>query len=505
VLRLDHISKGFPGVQALSDVSVRVERGQVLALCGENGAGKSTLMKILSGIYRADEGRILLDDQEVTIASPHHAQLLGVVIIHQELNLMPNLTVAENIYIGHMPRRFTMVDTARLRRDARALLESLGVDLPVDSPIRDLSIAQQQMVEIAKALSYPSSRVIIMDEPTSSLTDRETVILFDLIRRLKEQGLAIIFISHRMDEVFEIADTIAVLRDGQLVVQWSSASDTNRALVTQAMVGRPLADLFQKQEAVVGEVVLEVRGLSKRPTSEAGMSGRLDNISLVLRCGEILGLAGLVGAGRTELARALFGIDRYDQGEIILAGQPVRIESPHLAIRLGLGFVPEDRKQQALILNMAVGENTTLAGLQRFSTLGWINSERERVEVTRLINSLHIRPPHMDEQVVNLSGGNQQKVVLARWLTLKPRILLLDEPTRGVDVGAKAEIHGLISELAQQGTAILVISSELPEVLGLADRIAVMARGRIVANFSRAEATQERIMVAATAGEGVRV
>ncbi len=481
MLALERIGKRFPGVVALHDVSLDITPGSVLALAGENGAGKSTLMKILTGIYCADTGRIVLDGLELVLDGPAAAQRAGIAIVHQELNLLPNLTVAENIYIGREPRRFGWLAASALREQAERLLRELGIDLPAAAPVSQLSIAQQQMVEIAKALSL-ASRYLVLDEPTSSLTEREAQVLFALIRRLRDQGLGIVYISHRMDELFALSDRVAVLRDGELV--WRSATAaTSREDVIAAMVGRPLAEFYRKVDAKIGDIVLTLEHLG---------------VTLELRRGEIVGLAGLIGAGRTELARTLFGVDPAPYGAIAIDGRKRRIASPRDAIRAGLGLVPEDRKGQALFLSMAVRENITLASLRHFSALGWISGKRERAGAQSLVDSLRIRTAGMEQSVVNLSGGNQQKVVLARWLALHPKILILDEPTRGVDVGAKAEIHGLIGALASGGAAILLISSELPEVLSLADRVLVMARRRIVANLGRAEVSPERVMAAAT-------
>jgi ribose transport system ATP-binding protein len=496
MLALDHVSKRFGGVQALHDVSLSLTGGTVLALAGENGAGKSTLMKILTGIYHADEGRILLDGRELDIDSPMAAQRAGLSIVHQELNLFPNLSVAENISIGREPNSAGWIKARVQRRDAEQHLAKLGINVPAGALVGRLSIAEQQMVEIAKAVSV-ASRFIVMDEPTSSLTERETDVLFALIRRLRGQGLGIVYISHRMEELFLIADHIAVMRDGQMVAQWPVAKTTREEIVA-AMVGRPLSEFYQKVEAPIGNVVLEVRGLDRAPSGE-GEQGRLLDISFNVRAGEIVGLAGLTGAGRTELARTLFGADHALRASISVGGRRVRIGSPADAIRAGFGLVPEDRKNQALFLAMTVRENITLAGLRALSVMGWIDAKKERAEAIDLIARLSIRTAGPEQAVVDLSGGNQQKAVLARWIAMRPKVLILDEPTRGVDVGAKTEIHRLIGEMVAAGTAVLVISSELPEVLSLADRILVMARGRIAAELPRSAASAQAVMAAATA------
>ena len=499
LLRIANVSKGFPGVQALDDVSVDIIAGEVLALVGENGAGKSTLMKILSGVYAPDGGAILLDGAEVAIGSPLHAQRLGIAIIYQEFNLMPNLSVAANIFVGREPARAGLIDERRMRHDARALLQSLEQDIDTRTLVSELSVAHQQMVEIAKALSL-RARVLIMDEPTSALTEHETAILLRVIRRLRVQGLAIVFISHRLDEVLAIADRVAVLRDGRLI-DTSPAAETTKAGLINRMVGRPLAEFYPRQRSERGGPVLEVRRLDHVVGRPGGAPLRLQNISFTLHHGEVLGLAGLVGAGRTELARVLFGADPASQGEILIDGRTVDVRSPAAAIRHGIGLVPEDRKQQALILDLSVRENMTLPGLVRLSRRGFVSRVRERAQVRHFVDALRIKTTGSEQLVVDLSGGNQQKVILARWLALHPRVLILDEPTRGVDVGAKAEIHALIGELATAGTGVLVISSELPEVLNLADRILVMSHGRLTGEFTRAEATQEKIMASATGEE----
>ncbi len=495
LLEMRDIRKAFPGVLALDGVNLTVRRGEVHAVGGENGAGKSTLMKILSGVVPRDAGEILIDGQPVEITSPRVAQALGISTIYQEFNLVPSLSVAENIFLGHQPGRLGLVDWRRLEQDAAKLLDRLGVKLDPHVPVATLSVAQQQMVEVAKALSS-RARILIMDEPTSALTEREAELLFALIRRLKAEGIAIIFISHRLEEIFEIADRITVLRDGRLVAT-VDAAQTNPSEIVRMMVGRVLEDLFHKEPARIGEVVLEVRGLSRTVSQDGAVRRVLDNVSFQVRRGEIVGLAGLVGAGRTEVARAIVGADPIDSGEIWLDGRPVHIRSPQDAIRLGIGFVPEDRKTQALILNMAVRENISLALL---GTRGYgpLHIGEERSLARRLVEALLIRTPSVEQRVVNLSGGNQQKVVIAKWLALSPKVLILDEPTRGIDVAAKAEVHALMSRLAGQGVGILMISSELPEVLSMSDRILVMCEGRITCDLPRAEADQEKVMTCAT-------
>lgn len=489
-LLMEHVYKSFPGVRAVQDVTLSAYPGEILSLVGENGAGKSTLMNVLNGVLQADSGRILLDGVPVAIGSPRQALELGVTMIHQELALIPQLTVGQNIYLGREPRRVlgALVDWGKLYAGAQHELERQGIDIPVRSTIADLSIAQRQMVEIARALSY-KARIIVLDEPTSSLTERETETLFGLMRSLRDQGVTLIFISHRMEEVFALSDRIAVMRDGQMV-DVRPTTELTPAQVVRMMVGRELTDFFPKTAAKRGDVVLRASHL------RAGR--QLRDASLELRQGEIVGLAGLVGAGRTNLARALFGADRLDGGEIWIDQKQVSIHSPREAIRLGIGLVPEDRKGQGLFLGQSVRTNAAVTLYQRFSKLGFINYRKIEQWAQDSVARLKIRTPGLKQKVRNLSGGNQQKVVISRWLALNPRVLILDEPTRGVDVGAKAEIHALMSELAAQGMAILMISSELPEILGVSDRVLVMHEGRITAEFSRDEATQDRIMQAAT-------
>ena len=494
VLRMEQISKRFPGVQALDNVTFQVARGEIHALVGENGAGKSTLMKILTGAIPRDSGQIILRGQQVEIDSPGRAQQLGISMIHQELALIPYLNVGQNIYLGREPGGPLpgLINWPQLYSQAREQLARLNMDLVPLTPVIDLPIAQQQMVEVAKALSF-NANIIVMDEPTSALTERETETLFEVMRTLRAQGVTIIFISHRLEEVFEIADRVTVLRDGHLIGV-APIGEVSMDDVVRMMVGRELGEMYPKQEVPRQDVVLRVQGLTR--------GNDLRDVSLELHRGEILGIAGLVGAGRTPLARALFGIDPVERGEIWVDGQPARINSPHTAIRLGLGFVPEDRKEQGLFLGMAVRENITIGILDRFSTLGFPRFRELDRLAERYVRQLDIRTPGLRQRTRNLSGGNQQKVVIARWLTLHPKVLILDEPTRGIDVGAKAEIHALMNRLAGEGVGIIMISSELPEILGISDRVLVMRQGQIVGEFSRAEATQDAIMLCAAGGKG---
>ena len=501
LLRMTGIGKSFPGVQALEDVSLAVWPGECLGLVGENGAGKSTLMKILSGVYAPDAGTIELSGRPAALHSPRQAQDLGVSIIYQEFNLMPNLTVAENVFVGREPNASGFVRWDELRGRTQALLDQLGVRLRPGATVRDLSVAEQQMVEIAKALST-NAKIVIMDEPTSALTETEVAALLEIIRGLKARGLGVIYISHRLDEVMAVCDRVTVLRDGRNVGEMPIAEASPERIV-RLMVGRNLGDLFQKDASAADAAarpVLEVRGLSRTGTARDPSAIVLSDISFDVRAGEIVGLAGLVGSGRTEVARAIFGADLFDRGEVRIDGKPVRLASPRDAIRAGIGLVPEDRKAQGLVLGMTVEDNISLAALPRLVRYGFIRMKEELALATRFIEALRVRTPSPEQQVVNLSGGNQQKVVIAKWLALQPRLLIMDEPTRGIDIGAKAEVHSLMNQLAQQGVAILMISSELPEIIGMSDRVLVMSQGRLAGELDRAEATQERIMTLATGG-----
>ena len=491
ILEMQHIHKRFPGVHALNDVSITVYPGEVLALVGENGAGKSTLMKVLAGAVQPDEGTILIDGQPVAITNPRRAQELGIGIIYQELSLVNALSIGENIFLGDLPRHPRLpgkVDWPELWRRTSKVLEHVRLRIPPQTLVRDLSVAQKQMVEIARALAR-NVRVLILDEPTSALTLQETETLFNIIHDLRERGVAIIYISHRMEEVFTITQRVTVLRDGQLIGTLPTSEATEDRLISM-MVGRDLSRLFSRAAEATGPVCLEVRGLRR--------AGVLNDISFHVCAGEIVGIAGLVGSGRTELVRSIFGADPIDGGEILLNGEKVTIRSPRDAVRLGIGLVPEDRKQQALFLRLAIRENISLPVLTRLGTPAFPSRAKERSLVADYIKSLRIRTPSMEQRVEALSGGNQQKVVIARWLATNPKVLILDEPTRGIDVGAKAEVHALIARLAEQGVAIIMVSSELPEILGMSHRVLVMRQGRIVANIPREEATEERIMAAAT-------
>lgn len=490
VLEMRNVTKRFPGVVALNDVQFDLRPGEVHCLVGENGAGKSTLMKILAGAQPMDSGMIRLSGESVTITSPHHAQQLGISMIYQEFNLSPYLSVAENIFLGREPRigKSPFINWSQMYRDAREILGRIRVDLDVRKPVNELSVAQQQMVEIAKAISF-NSKIIVMDEPSATLTDHELEALFDLIRTLRKDGIGLIYISHRLEEIFEIGDRLTVMRDGQYIGT-SQVADLTREEIIRMMVGRELKDEFPKEVFQAGEERLRVEGLTRQ--------GAFRDVSFSLRAGEIVGLTGLVGAGRTEVARAIFGADRLDGGHITLDGKPVLVKSPQDAIRQGIGLLTEDRKGQGLVLGMTVRENTTLANLSSLVKRLFVDRRRERSVASQYVKELQIKTPSIEQIVQNLSGGNQQKVVLAKWLFTQSRILIFDEPTRGIDVGAKVEIYKLMNELARKGACILMISSELPEVLGMCDRILVMHEGRLAGELARKDATQERIMHLAT-------
>lgn len=488
VIRMEHIHKSFGGVHALSDVHIDVRAGEVHAILGENGAGKSTLIKIMTGVYQPDSGEMFLYDEPVRFGGPRDAQRQGIAAIYQEPSLFPDLDVAENIMAGRQPTRGGRIDWRAMYREARELLRQLGVGLDPRTRARNLSVAQQQTVEIARALSL-NAQLLIMDEPTSSLTLTEVEELFRIVRQLRASDTAVIFISHRLEELFAVADRVTILRDGQYV-DTRAMSDVNSEALIQLMVGRQVDDLFPKEEAPAGPPLLEVKNLTA--------SGKFEDISFGIRAGEILGLAGLIGAGRTDVARALFGIQPRHGGSIAVDGQKVTIDNPQQAMALGLAFVPEDRQHHGLVLPMSIAANITLPILSRFTTAGWFREEDARNVATRAAQRLEVRSAGIDQKVRELSGGNQQKVVLAKWLETAPHILILDEPTRGIDVGTKAAVHQLMSDLANEGVAILMISSELPEILGMSDRILVMREGHITGSFMRGEATQEKIMAAAT-------
>ena len=489
ILELKKISKSFSGVEVLHEVSFSLRPGEVHALLGENGAGKSTLVKVITGVHHPDSGEIYLNGAPVRFSDTHETRQAGIAAIYQELTLFPDLDVAENIFVGRQPVTFGgRVDWRKLYAEAGRLLDSLGVKLDLRQKARMLSIAQQQMVEIARAFSI-NAQILIMDEPTSSLTLSEVADLFRLVRRLRADGTAILFISHRLEELFELADRVTVLRDGAYV-DTRLMKDLTRDDLIRMMVGRTINNLFPKQDVRAGDVILSVENLTR--------TGSFRDVSFDLRRGEILGLAGLVGAGRTNVARAIFGVEPATGGRIQVEGREVAITSPQQAIKLGLAYVPEDRQLHGLIPAMHITSNISLPTLHQYARIGWLQDTSERKLAYEGALQMEVRANNIWQLARELSGGNQQKVVLAKWLSTKPRILILDEPTRGIDVGTKAAVHGLMSKLAAEGMAILMISSELPEILGMSDRVIVMREGLVTGHFSRAEATQEKIISAAT-------
>ncbi len=495
-LEMRAISKTFPGVRALNHVDLRVRRGEVHALAGENGAGKSTLMKIMTGVSRADPGgTILIEGQPVDIGDPVHARQLGISIIYQELSVVENLTVAENLFLAREPvGRSGLIDTRRMNRDAGTILDMLEMDIPATAPVARLSIGQKQMIEIAKAISY-NSKIIVMDEPTAALSQHETLTLLRIVRTLRERNVGIVYITHRLDEIFEIADRVTILRDGTTIDSLPIASVT-RDLLVRKMVDRELSQLYGTHESYATEtVVLAAAGLTLRHPTPHGAKVR--DVSFALHQGEVLGFFGLIGAGRTEIMEMIFGI-RPCQGEIHIGGELVQIRSPADAIAHGIGFVTEDRKSQGLVLGMTVRENFSLTHLEEYSPLQFIDRAAEGARCRAFVATLGIKTPTIEQRAVNLSGGNQQKVVIAKWVARRPRILIVDEPTRGIDIGAKAEVHALLARLAREGIGIIVISSDLPEVLAISDRVAVVKEGRISGILTRADASQERVMQAAT-------
>ena len=494
LLRMTAIRKHFPGVQALADAGLEVQPGEIHALLGENGAGKSTLIKILAGAQQPDSGTIEFGGEPVVMASPHDAQRRGIATIYQEFTLAPNMTIAENVFIGREPGPSVFVDWGKMASDTRTITERLGLELQPLSIVRGLSVAEQQMVEIARALSM-KSRLIVMDEPTSALSLAEVDKLFRIARELKAQRLSIIFVTHRLEEVMQICDRYTVLRDGRLMGSGSIKDITIDGII-RLMVGREVKELFGHRNRETGsDVVLRVEGLNRLGNARDQSATVLEDVSLEVRRGEILGVAGLVGAGRTEMARSVFGADRFDSGRIIIEGREVRIRSPKDAIHHGIGLVPEDRKQQALFLALAVRINLSMASHGQLLRWGvFIDETAERAMVEEYRQKLNIRMATPEQLIANLSGGNQQKVTLARWLALRPKVLIVDEPTRGIDIGAKVEVHNLLFEMAQSGIAVIAISSELPEILAVSDRIVAMREGRVTGQVKREEATEELLM-----------
>ncbi len=486
ILEIENIRKEFPGVLALDNVELRLRRGTVHALMGENGAGKSTLMKIIAGIYSLDTGNFRLRGQEIRLKSPLDALEKGIAMIHQELNLMAPMTVAENIWIRREPtNRFGFVDHSEMRRKTVELFRRLNINIDPDVKVRTLSVANRQMVEIAKAVSY-ESEVLIMDEPTSALTEREVEHLFTIIRSLKAEGKGIIYITHKMNELFEIADEFSVFRDGKYIATRKS-TEVTRDDIIRMMVGREITQMFPKETVPIGDVVVSVKGL--------GLKGIFHDVTFDVRAGEILGIAGLVGSGRSNIAETIFGVTPATSGTIELFGKTEIIDSPSTAMKHGMAFLTEDRKDTGCFLLLDIQENTQIAVLQSgYVKNGFVQQKQLSRDSVEMSQALRVKTPDMSEPIINLSGGNQQKVLISRWLLTKPKILILDEPTRGIDVGAKAEIHRLISKLAGQGVAVIMISSEMPEVLGMSDRIMVVHEGRVTGFLDRAEANQVKIM-----------
>ncbi|MEA2598971.1 MAG: galactofuranose transport system ATP-binding protein [Thermomicrobiales bacterium] len=503
LLEMEEIRKIFPGVVALDGARLRVDRGEVHAIVGQNGAGKSTLIKILNGAYRRDGGRVVFDGRPVDFHSPQQAQSAGVSTIYQEINLVPFRSVAENIFMGREPRRFGFIDWRRMNREATEILGRFGVHLDVRQPLMNLNVALQQMVAIARAVSF-ESRLVIMDEPTSSLDEREVATLFDVIRGLKASGVSVIYISHRLDELHQIGDRITIMRDGKTVDE-RALSEISKLEIVARMLGKELGEV--RREGATGFTKRDVQTTSAPLLEASGLRrGRaLQGASVAVRPGEIVGLAGLLGSGRTEVARVVFGADSVEDGTVRFEGQPAAFHSPAGAIRTGIGLCSEDRKAEGIIPYMSVRENLTLAALPTLARNGIVDRNRQREVVDRFIMRLDIKTSSPEQRIRELSGGNQQKVLLARWLCLNPKLLILDEPTRGIDVGAKAEIQGLIDELADQGLGVLMISSEIEEIVEGSDRVTVLRDGRTVAEFDRDQISQDAIITAMAHGEDAAV
>jgi len=489
LLEASNIVKSFPGVKALRGVSIRLEKGEVLSIIGENGAGKSTLMKVLAGVHRPDEGILRMNGEAFEILKLKDATDRGISLIHQELNLAGNLSVGANIFLGREPLKFGLIDNEKIHADAKRFLDAVGLDVPTDRLVEELPIGKQQLVEIAKALST-DARILIMDEPTSSLSTHEAERLFKVIKDLRSKGVSVIYISHRLGEVKELSDRVTVLRDGENAGDLSVEEITHDAMV-RLMVGRDISQFYQRQSHEPGDVALKVDRL-RTPANPA------HQVSFEIRSGEIVGVAGLVGAGRTEMLQSLFGIAPPIEGEIQIKGKPAEIKSPIEAIEAGIALAPEDRKQQGIILEMAVRENMSLSSLKRDQRKGFLNREKENAITSEMIGKMRVKTPGPEQMVQFLSGGNQQKVVLGKWLAMEPEILLLDEPTRGIDIGAKEEIYQLMEELAKRGVAILFVSSEMEEILGMSDRALVMHEGRLTGELKRDELSEEAVMRLAT-------
>ncbi|WJV18510.1 sugar ABC transporter ATP-binding protein [Rossellomorea marisflavi] len=491
-IRMEHIHKAFGQNKVLEGVDVHIRGGEVHALMGENGAGKSTLMNILTGLHKKDQGTITIDGVEKTFDNPKQAEEFGIAFIHQELNIWPEMTVLDNLFINKEPiTSFGLIQTQKMKAVAKKQFDRLAISIPLHKEAGKCSVGEQQMIEIAKAL-MTDAKVIIMDEPTAALTDREIEKLFDVIRSLKESGVSIVYISHRMEEIFTICDTITVMRDGR-TVDTTPIPETNFNDVVRKMVGRELTDRFPERNSNPGATILEVKGLTRK--------GVFENVSFQVREGEIVGVSGLMGAGRTEIMRTIFGLDGKYEGDILVAGKNVTVKNPNQAVKLGLGFITEDRKEEGLILDFSIKDNIVLPSLFSFTKNGMIKDKQEEEFVELLIKRLTIKTESAMTSAKNLSGGNQQKVVIAKWIGIGPKVLILDEPTRGVDVGAKREIYQLMNELTDRGVAIIMVSSELPEVLGMSDRVIVIHEGRVSGEVTGKEATQEKIMTLATGGQ----
>jgi len=496
ILELKDISMYFPGIKALDSVDFSIRPGEVHALIGENGAGKSTLVKIITGVYKQTAGQVLLNGEETNFKSALDAQSAGITAIHQEASMFPELSVTENIFMGHHVKKGASgkgpVDWKTMRQRTRELLDDIELDISPDALVKSLGVAQRHMVEIAKALSI-DAQIVIMDEPTSALTLREVEDLYKIIRRLRDEGKAIIFISHKFEEIFDICDTYTVFRDGQLIGD-GNVSDATISSIINMMVGRSLDLLYPKGESTIGDVVLEVENLNR--------TGYFKNISFNLHKGEILGFFGLIGAGRTEVMRVLFGIDKASSGEVRLNGKPVSFTKPKKAMKAGIAYIPEDRHEQGTILDMSIADNITLPNVDELSHFGILDEKAERSLAEDFAKKIEIKSAGLNMKTSTLSGGNQQKVVLAKWLSTGPEILILDEPTKGIDVGTKARVHKIVSDMAAEGKAIILVSSELPEVLGMSDRIVVMHEGFVTSVFEREEADPDKVMLAAIAQPG---
>ena len=494
LLELKSITKTFPGVVALSEVSFDVLPGEIHALCGENGAGKSTLIKVMTGAHSGDSGQYFIDGQEAHIRSAHEGIERGISCVYQELSIAPQLDVANNLYIGNLPVRRGIIDYPKLYRDAQEILDTLEMDVDPRAMAGDLSVGQQQMIEIGRALTR-NARCIILDEPTSSLSEKETDTLFKIIKLLKARGIAIVYISHKLDEVMALSDRITVLRDGKNIVTLKTAETTQDALISE-MLGRRLETMYTKRKAKIGDAALKVSGLTRK--------GVFSDISFSVRYGEILGFFGLVGAGRSEIMRAVFGVDEYDAGEVLIDGERLPCRSPAKAIDAGIGFCTEDRKQEGLMLRLSILLNMTLVKLPELSRAGVIDRVKQRKLAESFVDSISIKTPSLQQLAGNLSGGNQQKVVVAKWLMMQPKVLIVDEPTRGIDVGSKAEIYSLLSELAERGVAIIIVSSEIEEIMGVCDRVITIDEGRKTADLP-VEGLDPETVLAAALGKTERI